>query len=76
MIKQNVLAHNNVLLFADKILWESLCKITGGKDTILWKTVYNQIHWENREYFCRICFNDFVYLFVNIWLCMNMIWRM
>lgn len=35
MIKQNVLAHNNVLLFADKILWESLCKITGGKDTIL-----------------------------------------
>lgn len=35
MIKQTVLAHNNVLLFADKILWESLCKITGEKDTIL-----------------------------------------
>lgn len=35
MIRQTVIAHNNTLLFTDKILWKSLWKIGTKKDKIL-----------------------------------------
>lgn len=35
MSKQTVIAYNNIVLFADKILWKSLYRITGKKDAVL-----------------------------------------